>query len=152
MEAAMMKEFHLGNQTHYIEAPDDQGEQRSKFRWMLDSGLLNNQLIFGHFIHVRRLHPPADRQSRRLHVLEPSLKRTPRLRRSRRYSEVPQDGHSRWHGRRWRSQRRPRGPLRKHAHRPLRHSRQVRRRHRHEPLPGPLATHHGLRRRPQRER
>jgi cytosine/adenosine deaminase-related metal-dependent hydrolase len=52
MEAAMMKEFHLGNQTHYIEAPDDQGEQRSKFRWMQDSGLLNNQLIFGHFIHV----------------------------------------------------------------------------------------------------
>jgi 5-methylthioadenosine/S-adenosylhomocysteine deaminase len=52
MEAAMMKEFHLGNQTHYIEAPDDQGEQRSKFRWMIDSGLLNNQLIFGHFIHA----------------------------------------------------------------------------------------------------
>jgi 5-methylthioadenosine/S-adenosylhomocysteine deaminase len=52
MEAAMMKEFHLGNQTHYIEAPDDQGEQRSKFRWMMDSGLLNNQLIFGHFIHA----------------------------------------------------------------------------------------------------
>jgi 5-methylthioadenosine/S-adenosylhomocysteine deaminase len=52
METAMMKEFHLGNQTHYIEAPDDQGEQRSKFRWMIDSGLLNNQLIFGHFIHA----------------------------------------------------------------------------------------------------
>jgi 5-methylthioadenosine/S-adenosylhomocysteine deaminase len=52
MEAAMMKEFHLGNQTHYIEAPDDEGEQRSKFRWMIDSGLLNNQLIFGHFIHA----------------------------------------------------------------------------------------------------
>ncbi|XWK70883.1 amidohydrolase family protein [Tunturiibacter gelidiferens] len=51
MEADMMKEFHLGNQTHYIEAPDDQGEQRAKFRWMMDSGLLNNQLIFGHFIH-----------------------------------------------------------------------------------------------------
>jgi 5-methylthioadenosine/S-adenosylhomocysteine deaminase len=52
MEAAMMKEFHLGNQTHYIEAPEDQGEQRSKFRWMMDSGLVTNQLIFGHFIHT----------------------------------------------------------------------------------------------------
>jgi cytosine/adenosine deaminase-related metal-dependent hydrolase len=52
MEAALGKEFHLGNETHFVEAPEDQGEQRSKFRWMLDSGLVNNQLIFGHFIHT----------------------------------------------------------------------------------------------------
>lgn len=52
MEAALGKEFHLGNQTHFVEAPEDQGEQRSKFRWMLDSGLVNDQLIFGHFIHT----------------------------------------------------------------------------------------------------
>jgi cytosine/adenosine deaminase-related metal-dependent hydrolase len=52
MEAALGKEFHLGNQTHYVEAPEDQGEQRSKFRWMMDSGLLNQQMIFGHFIHT----------------------------------------------------------------------------------------------------
>jgi 5-methylthioadenosine/S-adenosylhomocysteine deaminase len=52
MEATLGKEFHLGNQTHYVEAPETQGEQRSKFRWMMDSGLLNDQLIFGHFIHT----------------------------------------------------------------------------------------------------
>jgi cytosine/adenosine deaminase-related metal-dependent hydrolase len=51
-EAAAMKEFHLGNQTHFVEPPDDQGEQRSKFRWMLDSGLVTDKLIFGHFIHT----------------------------------------------------------------------------------------------------
>lgn len=52
MEATLGKEFHLGNETHFVEAPEDQGEQRSKFRWMLDAGLVNNQLIFGHFIHT----------------------------------------------------------------------------------------------------
>ena len=52
MEAALGKEFHLGNETHYVEAPEDQGEQRSKFRWMMDAGLVNRQMIFGHFIHT----------------------------------------------------------------------------------------------------
>ncbi|HEX4008114.1 MAG TPA: amidohydrolase family protein [Acidobacteriaceae bacterium] len=52
MEAALGNEFHVGNQTHYVEAPEDQGEERSKFRWMMDAGLLNQQMIFGHFIHT----------------------------------------------------------------------------------------------------
>jgi len=52
MEATLGNEFHLGNQTHFVEAPENQGEQRSKFRWMLDSGLVNDRLIFGHFIHT----------------------------------------------------------------------------------------------------
>jgi 5-methylthioadenosine/S-adenosylhomocysteine deaminase len=52
VEAALMKEFHLGNETHFLEPPDDQGDQRSKFRWILDSGLLTHDLIFGHFIHT----------------------------------------------------------------------------------------------------
>jgi 5-methylthioadenosine/S-adenosylhomocysteine deaminase len=51
-EANAMKEFHLGNQTHYLESAEDEGEQRSKFRWMMDSGLLSDHLIFGHFIHT----------------------------------------------------------------------------------------------------
>jgi 5-methylthioadenosine/S-adenosylhomocysteine deaminase len=51
-EADAMKEFHLGNQTHYLESAEDEGEQRSKFRWMMDSGLLSDHLIFGHFIHT----------------------------------------------------------------------------------------------------
>ena len=52
VEAALGKEFHLGNETHFLEPPDDQGDQRSKFRWILDSGLLTHDLIFGHFIHT----------------------------------------------------------------------------------------------------
>ncbi len=52
MEKALMDEFHLGNQAHYLEAPETQYEEQSKFRWFLDSGTLSKQLIFGHFIHT----------------------------------------------------------------------------------------------------
>jgi 5-methylthioadenosine/S-adenosylhomocysteine deaminase len=52
MEKALMDEFHLGNQAHYLEAPETQYEEQSKFRWFLDSGMLSPQLIFGHFIHT----------------------------------------------------------------------------------------------------
>jgi len=54
MEKALMDEFHLGNQAHYLEAPEDQYEEQSKFRWFKDSGMLSKQLIFGHFIHTNR--------------------------------------------------------------------------------------------------
>ena len=49
-----MDEFHLMNQSHYLEPPElaTQKEERDKFRWFVDSGLLSNQLIFGHFIHA----------------------------------------------------------------------------------------------------
>jgi len=49
---ALMKEFHLGNETHYLEAPDNEGQQRASFGAMLGSGLLTPQLFFGHFIHT----------------------------------------------------------------------------------------------------
>ena len=54
MEKALMDEFHLLNQSHYLEPPEltTQKEERAKFRWFVDSGLLSNQLIFGHFIHA----------------------------------------------------------------------------------------------------
>ncbi len=52
MEKQLGDEFHLGNQTHYLEPPETQFEQQSKFRWFMDSGLLSKQLIFGHFIHT----------------------------------------------------------------------------------------------------
>jgi cytosine/adenosine deaminase-related metal-dependent hydrolase len=54
MEKALMDEFHLLNQSHYLEPPEEkvQEEERAKFRWFVDSGLLSNQLIFGHFIHT----------------------------------------------------------------------------------------------------
>jgi 5-methylthioadenosine/S-adenosylhomocysteine deaminase len=53
MEKALMDEFHLMNQSHYLEPPEPktQAEERDKFRWFVDSGLLSKQLIFGHFIH-----------------------------------------------------------------------------------------------------
>lgn len=51
-EKAMMDEFHLGNQSHYLEPPDTVGEEQTKFRWFMDSGLLGPTLYFGHFIHT----------------------------------------------------------------------------------------------------
>ncbi len=52
MERQLGDEFHLANQTHYLEPPETQYEQQSKFRWFMDSGLLSKQLMFGHFIHT----------------------------------------------------------------------------------------------------
>ena len=52
MEKQLGDEFHLGNETHYLEPPETQFEQQSKFRWFMESGLLSKQLIFGHFIHT----------------------------------------------------------------------------------------------------
>jgi 5-methylthioadenosine/S-adenosylhomocysteine deaminase len=54
MEKALMDQFSLANQSHYLEPPEPltQGEERAEFRWFMDSGLLSNKLIFGHFIHT----------------------------------------------------------------------------------------------------
>ena len=54
MEKTLMDEFSLMNQTHYLEPPEPltQGEERAEFRWFMDSGMLSNKLIFGHFIHT----------------------------------------------------------------------------------------------------
>lgn len=53
MEAALMKEFNLGNQSHYLEQPETQVEDREKiWPWFVDSGLVTNKMIFGHFIHT----------------------------------------------------------------------------------------------------
>jgi cytosine/adenosine deaminase-related metal-dependent hydrolase len=51
-EKAMMDEFHLGNQSHYLEPPDTVAAERAKFKWFEDSGLLGPTLYFGHFIHA----------------------------------------------------------------------------------------------------
>ncbi len=53
LEKTLMDEFHVRNQSHYLEPPEPnvQAEEREKFRWFTESGLLSNQLIFGHFIH-----------------------------------------------------------------------------------------------------
>ncbi len=50
-EKAMMDEFHLGNQSHYLEPPDTIAAERAKFKWFEESGLLGPTLYFGHFIH-----------------------------------------------------------------------------------------------------
>jgi 5-methylthioadenosine/S-adenosylhomocysteine deaminase len=52
VEKALMDEFHVGNQSHYLEPPDTVGIEQSKFRWFMDSGLLGPTLYFGHFIHT----------------------------------------------------------------------------------------------------
>jgi len=52
LEAALMKEFGLGNQSHYLEPPDQIAEEQAKFPLFQSSGLLGRSLIFGHFIHT----------------------------------------------------------------------------------------------------
>jgi cytosine/adenosine deaminase-related metal-dependent hydrolase len=51
-EKALMDEFHLGNQSHYLEPPDTVAAERAKFKWFEESGLLGPTLYFGHFIHA----------------------------------------------------------------------------------------------------
>jgi len=54
MEKELMDTFSVSNQSHYLEPPEPatQEEERQKFRWFADSGLLSDRLIFGHFIHT----------------------------------------------------------------------------------------------------
>jgi len=51
-EKEEMAEFHIGNQSHYLEPPDTVAADQPKFRWFMDSGLLGPTLFFGHFIHT----------------------------------------------------------------------------------------------------
>jgi 5-methylthioadenosine/S-adenosylhomocysteine deaminase len=53
LEKTLMDEFHLRNQTHYLEPPEAKtiADERAIFHWFVESGLLSNQLVFGHFIH-----------------------------------------------------------------------------------------------------
>ena len=51
-EKSMMDEFHIGNQSHYLEPPDTVAAEQAKFKWFEDSGLIGPTLYFGHFIHT----------------------------------------------------------------------------------------------------
>jgi len=51
-EAEVMRTLALGNQTHFLESPPDKYEERAKFRWLQDAGLLGPGLLFGHFVHT----------------------------------------------------------------------------------------------------
>ncbi|MBB3174674.1 cytosine/adenosine deaminase-related metal-dependent hydrolase [Endobacter medicaginis] len=56
VEASLMREFHLSNQSHYLEEPVRVAEQQARFVNFESSGLLDAdlgpRLIFGHFIHT----------------------------------------------------------------------------------------------------
>jgi 5-methylthioadenosine/S-adenosylhomocysteine deaminase len=52
LEAALMKHYAVGNQSHYLEQPETQVLDREEFKWFTDSGLLTDKMIFGHFIHT----------------------------------------------------------------------------------------------------
>ena len=56
VEATLMRGFHLGNQSHYLEEPVRVPEQQARFTNFEHSGLLDADLgpnlIFGHFIHT----------------------------------------------------------------------------------------------------
>lgn len=51
-ESGVMTELGVGNQVHFMESPPDKYEERQRFRWFLDSGLLRKNVIFGHFVHT----------------------------------------------------------------------------------------------------
>ncbi len=50
-EGMALREFGLDNQSHYLEPPDNL-EQRDRFPWFAEAGLLGTNLTFGHFIHT----------------------------------------------------------------------------------------------------
>ncbi len=52
LEAALMKHYHVSNQSHYLEQPETQVADREQFKWFTDAGLLTDKMIFGHFIHT----------------------------------------------------------------------------------------------------
>ncbi|MBE2215983.1 MAG: amidohydrolase family protein [Opitutaceae bacterium] len=52
IDARLMKEFGLANQTHYLEFPLNKEEQRANFRFIAAAGLLGPDFYFGHFIHT----------------------------------------------------------------------------------------------------
>lgn len=51
MEETLMQEFHIKNQSHYLEPPETIDDETAKFPWFIESGLLSSDLIFGHFVH-----------------------------------------------------------------------------------------------------
>ncbi len=50
-EARIMRELGIGNQQHYLETAATQSEERAKFPWFTESGVLGPNLIWGHFVH-----------------------------------------------------------------------------------------------------
>lgn len=51
-EAAVGERYGIGNHLHILESAPEQYEERSRFRWMVDAGLITERDLMGHFIHV----------------------------------------------------------------------------------------------------
>ena len=45
LEAALMKHYHVSNQSHYLEQPETQVVDREQFKWFTDSRLLTDKMI-----------------------------------------------------------------------------------------------------------
>lgn len=52
LDAELMKEFGLSNQTHFLEYPLDRALQQGTFSYLLDASILGPDFSFGHFIHT----------------------------------------------------------------------------------------------------
>lgn len=52
LEGQIMRDLGLSNHTHYLEAPDHKYVMQAKFPWFEEAGSLNEQMIWGHFIHT----------------------------------------------------------------------------------------------------
>ena len=52
LEARVMREFGVINQSHFLESPNAIAEQQEKFQWYDDEDIFGPDFIFGHFIHV----------------------------------------------------------------------------------------------------
>ena len=50
-EVALMRQYGIINQPHFLETAEQLELQRSKFAWYADAGALGPDLIFGHFVH-----------------------------------------------------------------------------------------------------
>ena len=48
----LMDEFHVLNETHFLELPLGKEEQQSHFQYFIDAGTLGPDQFFGHFIHT----------------------------------------------------------------------------------------------------
>jgi len=54
-EVRMMRELGIGNEQHFLETAAGQAEERAKFPWFMESGILGPNLIWGHFVHPNPL-------------------------------------------------------------------------------------------------
>jgi cytosine/adenosine deaminase-related metal-dependent hydrolase len=52
LDLELMKQFHMSNQTHYLEYPREKAQQQANFAIMEASGIVGPDLSFGHFIHT----------------------------------------------------------------------------------------------------